>query len=70
MEEKTKMILDYLDRINDKLISINKKLDLVCRESKNKEEIETEDEIMDFLKDITRELGIEDKVTIKKVESK
>lgn len=58
MENKLDNIIDLLDKIN-------KKLDKLITNEEPKSE---EDEVIDFLKNITEELGIKDKVTIRKVE--
>lgn len=62
-----------MEDIKSLLVSIDKKLDLICDElfidTKEPEE-PIEDEIMNFLNSITKELNIEDKVKICKVECK
>lgn len=58
MENKLDNIIDLLDKIN-------KKLDKLITNEEPKSE---EDEVIEFLKNITEELGIKDKVTIRKVE--
>lgn len=56
MENKIDIIIDLLTKINNKLDK------LVDDESMSEE-----DEVMDFLNFITKELGLEDKVTIQKI---
>lgn len=56
MENKIDIIIDLLTKINNKLDK------LVDDESMSEE-----DEVMDFLNCITKELGLENKVTIQKV---
>ena len=58
MENKLDNVIDLLDKIN-------KKLDKLITNEEPKSE---EDEVIEFLKNITEELGIKDKVTIRKVE--
>lgn len=58
MENKLDKVIDLLDKIN-------KKLDKLITNEEPKSE---EDEVIEFLKNITEELGIKDKVTIRKVE--
>ena len=58
MENKVDKVIYLLDKIN-------KKLDKLITNEEPKSE---EDEVIEFLKNITEELGIKDKVTIRKVE--
>lgn len=58
MENKLDKVIYLLDKIN-------KKLDKLITNEEPKSE---EDEVIEFLKNITEELGIKDKVTIRKVE--
>lgn len=58
MENKLDKVIDLLDKIN-------KKIDKLITNEEPKSE---EDEVIEFLKNITEELGIKDKVTIRKVE--
>ena len=58
MENKLDNVIGLLDKIN-------KKLDKLITNEEPKSE---EDEVIEFLKNITEELGIKDKVTIRKVE--
>lgn len=56
MENKIDIIIDLLTKINDKLAKLVED-----------EPMSEEDEVMDFLNFITKELGLENKVTIQKV---
>ena len=56
MENKIDIIIDLLTKINDKLAKLVEA-----------EPMSEEDEVMDFLNFITKELGLENKVTIQKV---
>ena len=58
MENKLDKVIYLLDKIN-------KKLDKLITNEEPKSE---EDEVIEFLKNITEELEIKDKVTIRKVE--
>lgn len=56
MENKIDIIIDLLTKINDKLAKLVED-----------EPMSEEDEVVDFLNFITKELGLENKVTIQKV---
>lgn len=60
-----KEILNVLQSIDIKLGDIR---NAICEPCEEKSESKEEDEIMNFLNDIAKELGIEHKVTIRKIE--
>ena len=65
MERKYNRLDDVIDVLN----SIDKKLSLLCGSSETEtKEDKSEEEIKNFLKGLTEELGIKDRVTIRKVE--